>query len=120
MLLRFIQVMQKGVVKNKEKEVVFKKRPGFILGRGEREVLSMLEVKAKELVEVQKEKRVQYSRDMSKVQKDGEVKRVGGELEGCVLDVLLEMIGIGLQGDSRKSVFIYRLACLGLNLKSGS
>jgi hypothetical protein len=39
-------------VRSKEEGVVFKGKPRFILGREEREVLSILEVKAKELVEI--------------------------------------------------------------------
>jgi hypothetical protein len=34
--------------------------------------------------------------------------------------MLIEMIGLGVVGNSRKSVFIYRLAYLGLNLKDSS
>ena len=48
------------------------------------------------------------------------VVKVRGQLEECVLGVLIEMMGLGLVGNGRKSVFICRLACLGLNLKDGS
>ena len=45
--------------------------------------------------------------------------KVRGQLEECVLGVLMEMMGLGLVGNGGKSVFVCGLACLGLNLKDG-
>lgn len=119
MLLRVIQKMQKGKISRESKGKVFKERPGFVLGRGERDVLVLIEEKGKELVKVQRKKKGMYSRDGKRGQKDKEVVRVGGELEEYVLGVQIELLGVGLVGNGRKSVFVCRLACLGLNLKDG-
>lgn len=92
-------------------------RPSFVLGRGERDVLALMCEKGRELVSVWREKRRVCYGDVKWVWKDGEVVRVGGELEECVLGVLMELLGLGLVGNSGKSVFICGLACIGLNLK---
>lgn len=120
MLLRFVWRMWKGEMRSENGGVVFEGRPGFVLGSGEREVLEMMEMKGEELMKMWKEKKARFGGVVKDVWKDEEVKRVVGELEECVLDVWVEMLGIEMRGNRGKSVFVCSMACLGLNLRVGS
>jgi hypothetical protein len=111
--------MWKCEVRSETEGKLFDGRPGFVLGRGERDVLVLMEEKGRELIGVWREKKVVHRGDVKRVWKDEEVVRVAGQLEECVLGVLMEMMGLGLVGNGGKSVFVCGLACLGLNLKDG-
>jgi hypothetical protein len=118
-LLRFVWRMWKCEVRSETEGKLFDGGLGFVLSCGERDVLVLMEEKGRELIGVWREKKVVYRGDVKRVWKDEEVVRVGGQLEECVLGVLMEMMGLGLMGNGGKSVFLCGSACLGLNLKDG-
>lgn len=112
--------MQKGIIESKDKGILFKGRLDFVLGQKEKEVLSILEIRVEELIRVRKEKKRRFRKKGKNVQKDKEVKKIATKVKEYLLDLQVVMLGIEIRGDSKKSVFIYSIAYLGLNLKVSS
>jgi len=87
MLLRFIWRMWKGVMGSEDAGVLFEGRPDFVLGLKEKEVLTILDMRVRELMGVRRERKRRFGLKGKDVWKDEEVKKIVVEVKECLLDV---------------------------------